>query len=356
MTPRLTHEIDGAYRRVAGQGVDEPDWVRWPVPTSAPVPRWPGGPWEANISRRPIDLALTERLRGVDVPINCAAGEPPWDGSTYGMPVTSFDSKGSKTTVWDLSKPIGGYWWAPSFPTSRIALPERVRREGDPTGLGSDAHAYLHDPVNRVLTEMILVDKVPSVADTDAVSGVAAWIWRLRTLGHADWTVGYAGGGPGVVTWDLTKPWNPKTTPAGIVAASIPHSVLFAGWEEIVAGVISHCLFLVLPDYNPGVTGWARRSDGKNAQHPLKAGTMVRLTAEAHRRLSALGHAEAVIATCLRDFGAVLGDKKGAPKGGTGSGNIPLTMDYRWSQGDGKIAAPSDMKLRLATDFEVVSQ
>ena len=355
MTPRLTSEVDARYRFVAGQTPAEPPWSRWPVPECPPVPRWVGGPWEENISRRSIDLALTGKLSGVDVPINCAAGRAPWDGSTYGMPITLFDSTGPKTTVWDMSKPVTWVWFTPSFPTMRIPLPEQVRREGDPTGRGSDAHAYLHDPANRVLTEMILVDKVPSVADTDALSGLAAWAWRLRTFGHADWTVGYSGGGPGAVTWDLTKPWNPKTAPRGIVAANIPQSVLFAGWEEIVAGVIHHCLFLVLPDYNPGVTGWARASDGKAAGHPLKGGAVVRLTAAAHRRISALGRAESVIATALRDYGAVLGDKKGVGSNGIGSGNIPLTQDRRWSQGDGEIAALGDMRLRL-TDFEVVSQ
>lgn len=341
---RLTSEVDAYYG---------PTWNKWPVPESAPVPRWPGGPWEQTVVNRPTDAALTARLSTVDVPLKCSAGLPPWEGSTYGMPICSFNSKGHKTAVWDMSKPVTWNWFTPTFPITAIALPEQVRREGDPTGRGSDAHAYLHDPVNRVLTEMILVDKVPSVADTDAVSGIAAWVWRLRTFGHADWTCGYSGGGPGAVTWDLTKPWNVKTAPRGIVAANIPQAVLFAGWEEIVAGIIKHCLFLVLPDYNPGVTGWARASDGRNAQHPLKAGAIVRLTPAAHRRISALGQAEAVIATALRDYGAVLGDKKGAPANGLGDGNIPLTMDRRWAQGDDRIKPLGDMKLRLS-DFEVV--
>ena len=328
MAPRVTAEIDSQYMF---------DWTKWPVPEMPPIPKWKG-PWNTDVSNYKVDTDRTYKLREYNIPIKTGAGQAPWNGSTYGRPISLYNDKGPKTAVWDLSKPIVWNWFSPTFPVTRVALPEHVRREGDPVG-SSDMHSYLVDPANKIITEMILVRK--SLANL------------LQTFFQTEWTVGYAGGGPGIYRWDISKPYNADGQPkGGVVAAAVPQLPMVVGWEEIQAGVIDHCMFGVLPNYSKEVTGWARGSDGSSIGHPVRAGEILRLKKE---KLSTYlpGTPEHIIATALVKYGWFQGDRNG-PDTGVGEGHFPLTMDRRWAQGDGKIPRLADMKLSLV-DFEVVT-
>lgn len=339
---RTTKEVDARY---AG------DWSKWPVPQGPIAPKWEG-PWNRDISDLPTDVVRTERLKDFDAAITMNAGKPPYQGSTWGLPLTLVDSaKAPRVPVWDLSKAIE---YPPGkaavLPITRIPDPDRLYREGDPVG-GSDRHAYTWDPTTKVLTEMILADKCPPASEW---FGLAAWAWRLRTGGNADWTVSYSGGGPGVAVWDTTKPWDPATKVRGIVAANVPQYTMVPTWDQLVAGETDVCMFFVLPNYNPGVTGFARASDGKLPLHPLRAGEMLILTDEAYARLSQIhrGTAGQYILDRAATGGLFVGDKKG-PGSGEVTAHIPLSMDSRWAKGEGKIGPVGEIKWRL-TDFRVV--
>ena len=327
MEPRLTSEVDVQYTF---------DWAKWPVPEQPPLPEWLG-PWNNRIALNAVDGARTAALAKYNVPISVGAGKKPWNGSTYGMPFTLNDDKGPKTSVWDLSKPITWNWFTPTFPIHRVALPAHVRREGDPAG-SSDLHVYLVDPVNKVLTEMILVTK--NIAN------------GFKTLFQTQWTASYPGGGTGVVRWDMTKPYNAAGQPrGGVVATQVPQAPMFVRWDEIQKGRIDHCVFGVLPNYSRDVTGWARGSDGDQPGHPVRGGELLRLRSSKVADY-AQGTPERIIAQALYEFGWFQGDRNG-PGSGVGQGTFPLTQDRRWAEGDGKIPALGDMKLQLS-DFEVV--
>lgn len=325
MAPRVTAEIDIQYAL---------DWSKWPVPEMPPVPDWQG-PWNKTISASGVDTNKTAKLAEFNVPIGTGAGGAPWAGSSYGMPISYYNDKGPKTPVWDMSRPVTWHWFTPTFPITHVALPEHVRREGDPLG-SSDLHAYLVDPANKVITEMVLVRKHFSNL--------------FQTFFQTEWTTGYGGGGAGIFRWDLTKPYDAAGQPrGGTVAAAVPQLPMVARWEEIQKGNINHCLFGVLPDYGRGFTGWARGSDGTLANHPLKAGDILRLKREKINEY-ATATPEYVLGMALHTHGLFLGDKNAGNSGG-----FPLTQDRRWSQGDGKIPKLGSMNLQL-TDFEVVVQ
>ena len=327
--PYITSEVDAAYAL---------DWSKWPVPEMPAIPKW-DGPWNKLISTNVVDEARTAQLAKYNMPIKVGAGTQPWAGSTYGMPFTLYNDKGPKTKVWDLSKPITWNWFTPTFPIHNVALPHKVLREGDPVG-SSDKHVYLIDPANKVFTEMILVHKTPANI--------------FQTLFQTDWTASYSGGGQGVVRWDITKPYNAPTQPkTGVVATAVPQTPMIVRWDEIQSGRIEHCVFGVLPNYAKEFTGWARASDGNSPGHPVRGGEMLRLKGSRIKDY-AMGTPERIIAQALHEYGWFQGDRNG-PGSDVGVGTFPLTMDRRWTHGDGKIPGLKDMKLSL-TDFEIVTQ
>jgi hypothetical protein len=321
---QLTRELDGRFLW---------DWSKWPVPTMPDIPSWQG-PWNRDISSAPVD-ERTRDLAAVDVPISAHAGAPPWEGSTYGMPISLCDARGATTPVWDFSRPVKWNWFTPTFPITQVPLPLQVRREGDPVG-SSDRHAYLVDPKNRVLIEMICVERSP--------------LSRLQTWGQCDWTVGYPGGGPGIARYDMSVPYSAKA-PHGIVAAGTPQLPMVPRWQEIERGVIDHAIFGALANTAPGHVGWARGGDGSWKGYPIHTGDLLRLRPEVVARF-AHGTPARVIAEALHTHGLFIGDRSSTGDPTKVGGGIALTQDRRWSTGDGTFPR-LELPLRLA-EFDII--
>lgn len=334
MSPRTTKYRDAAMRRVAGQRPDEPDWSRWVAPEQPPVPQWTG-PWSAPISERLVDRERSKRLVDVDVAIAVQGGGTPWDGSSYGATITPFTARTATHLVWDDSRGFFDNLISPL----RVQLPEHVRREGDPVG-SSDLHVWLVDDARRRLVELILFDDQSP-----------RWGTTLR--------VGYAGGGPGAVTWDMSKPFDPRTAPRhGVVASNIPQLPLAVGWESIIAGRVGHCMFGTLPNVRKGSLGWARGGDGTLDANdtPVCTGDLLRLTCAAYVELCALhsvGTPARVIVDTLWQYGWIVGDttSRGAPDEGAAA--LLITQDHRWVTGAGGIPPLARLDLRLSM-FELV--
>ena len=289
------------------------------------------GPWLERCDGWGVDQERTSALSRSDVDVEIHINPPKsvWEGSVTGMPYQLVGS--SVTTVWDLARPITWNWFTPTMPTVQVPLPPVVRREGDPGGAW-DRHAYLLDP-GKVLWEMIQLDYSP--------------MNRWRTWWQCDWTVGYDGGGHGVARWDLTKPWNAKGQPGGVVAANIPHMPHFIRYDELNRGEIKHAMFMALGNYSPEVTGYARASDGSAKQHPCRGGERLRLPLDAVKRF-AEGTAERVVAEAMNRYGIVVGDRSDWGGSATGkAGSIAVAQDTRIT------AIWRGMNLRLS-DLEVV--
>ncbi len=340
--PSTVAEVDAWYQS---------DWSKWPVPTMSDVPvePWAGVPgsfWTDDISARPVDAVRTRALVDFDVPIKASAGAAPVEGSTQGMPYQIVDGSGPLTPVWDLGKPIVWNWFTPTFPISRVPLPNVVRREGDPGG-SSDLHWTGFDPARKILWEVIALAKPPFA--------------RWTTWNQCDWTCGY-GGGVGVARWDTAKPWNASGQPGGVVGAGIPRFPLLSRFDQAARAIASgdpdadlgHAVFGTLPNYHPGKTGPARASDGTMQAHPIRAGERLRLPWHRAREFKA-GTLARVIANTLAKKGWVQADKNSystVPKFGFGA--FFLSMDARWAQGAGPIQPLGEFGLRLA-DLEVVA-
>ena len=324
------------------------------VPTMPEIPAgqepWAGSPeafWTRKVTGAAVDAARTRLLAHVDVdcPVEGAGGNPPHDGSSYGMPFHLLDTaKARKVPVLDLSRPPEYRWvwaWPPLQiiqPIDRIPLPDKVlTREGDP-GNAFDKHAYVVDPTNRVLIEMYHM--LP-----DARLG-------------AEWTSSHAGGGRGACQWNTGIPWNALGQPYGVVAACVPQFPMIARFEELLRGAIAHALVASLPDYAPrsdGLAGPARGSDGSWKGHPCRAGERLRLTDAALAQFTP-GTVAYLLAKALNEYGLVIVDRnRHGVKPSEGSCRFTLTLDRRFHEG-------TDMLVGLKTvpfaadlsDFEVI--
>lgn len=342
--PQTTDQADAYWRTAHAWG--EPDWIDWPVPQQAEVApdMWDGVDgcfWKQGVSSWRVDEVKTRALAGWDVPIEAEAGNKPWQGSSYGMPIQQFDSTGPKTRIWDLSQaPVWSFSWAWGLfrrdPVTDVALPPVVRREGDPAG-SSDQSVRLWDPARKVLVEIAQLQQ--------------SKLNPLRTWGTTEWVAGYPGSGAAVCQWDMSKPWNAPGQPRGIVAGCVPMAPQVIRWEEIRNGKVTHSVHGVLPNYGQGFIAPARGSDGTLVGHPVVAGTRLRLKPLARDGIIAKygrWHPRSIIAWGLWEFGWVQGDKSGM------AGGFPLAQDERFAIGEGSIPALGKFDdLRLA-DFEVV--
>ena len=140
MAPRLVRDT-----------INIAEWAKWAppeLPALDAVDRWQG-PWQRDITTLPRDDARTARLRDFDVPVAAAAGDAPWQGSTYGFPYNVASDNGEQLAVWDLAKPLAWNWFTPIPPITRIPIPaDVIRREGDPLG-SSDMHVRIVTPTPR---------------------------------------------------------------------------------------------------------------------------------------------------------------------------------------------------------------
>lgn len=308
------------------------------VPTMPDLTRvpWDGWRtfWNTTVTDAPVDPDRTDALARVNLPIRTQAGNPPYEGSTYGTPYQLVTDAYPKTAVWDNGRPVTWEWFMrPVWPTVALPLPAVVRRMGDP-GNASDRNWIGYDEATGTLYETILMTH-------------GGWNW-----GQADWTMGYKDA-VGLSKWNTNVAWDAKGQPKGVTAASWPLLPMLCRWQEIQAGVISHAVNGALPDYAPLSVPPARGTDGKDPSHPLRCGDRLRLKPAVVDRFT--GPAR-VVATALATYGWFMSDrnwqynKDGTPAFGT----FPLSMDKRWTYGEGTVPPLGIFEVQL-TDFEVLA-
>ena len=293
-------------------------------------------PWSISIENATVDVSRTASLTSFDTPLDLGVPDTVWQGSVSGMPfhVPGADAKAQlvldkgrppvvryetrRFLFWDFQVPV-----SVQQPIEAITLPPVLRREGDPNG-SYDRHTYLIRPDAGRLVEIIQIEH--------------------SSMFGAEWTAGWDGGGPGIAVWDTTRPWDEVGQPVGVCAAGVPQFPHFIRFDEVANGTLDHAAFFALPKYNPGKTGYARGSDGKDPSHSLRAGERIRLSAEATNRIClerGPRSLEATVAIGLRKHGAIVGDTAAVPA-------LVGTQDRRWRDHGWK-----GLGTKLS-DFEVV--
>lgn len=350
MSLPYTRDVDSAYSG---------DWSKWQPPITPPTPAldaW-DGPWKRDITNAPVDYARTEQLQdlGGDVVAN-AVGTPPYEGVSWGMPISEFDARTAPTVpVWDLSRPVesvpGPGWLGWLFrtliyPTTRVPLADRWRREGDPVG-ASDLHCYLYDDRSLVLYELLKLD-----------TNFGTW-WDTH-FGKAVATVGYPGSGPGIARYDLSKPYRfdpakPKdagNSPHGVVAAGTPQLPMVIRYDEIQRGRIDHAIFAGAANTARGHVGWARGGDGTSEFTPIYTGDILRLRPELVAEFDPATPA-GIVAAAAGTHGVYVGDRSttGDPRG-KGIG-MARTQDRQWWDLENDVDVLGDLGLQV-TDFELI--
>jgi len=330
MASTVRDQFGGVFAQVpAGWQPEQcPDLTREP---------WDGTavPWRTPITAWSVDSARSIALTHADVNVKVDLGVPGpvWDGAVAGMPFQTVANQPT-TPVWDLARPVTWNWFSPTFPIAHVPLPNVVRREGDPLGAW-DRHAYIIDTGRNLLYELIQLDNTATN--------------RFRTWWTTEWCAGWNGSGPGVAVWNMSKAWNGAGQPGGIVAANVPHLPHFVRADELARGRITHALFMALADYAPGVTGYARRSDGTARDHPCRGGERLRLPADAVKWYEP-GTPERIVAQALHEFGVIVGDRNDHSGSATSKpGVIAAAQDPRLT------AAWKGLGIRLS-DLQVVTQ
>src|SRR6476659_6948814 len=78
------------------------DWQAWPIPEMPDLPLAPwdgvaGCFWKQSIANAAVDVGRTAQLPAVDIPLETAGGNVPWDGVSYGLPYQLVDANGVMT-------------------------------------------------------------------------------------------------------------------------------------------------------------------------------------------------------------------------------------------------------------------
>ena len=75
---------------------------------------------EAEHRERPVDVERTAQLPAVDIPLETAGGNVPWEGVSYGLPYQLVDADGVMTPALDKTRPVT------SDPDLGLAVADRV--------------------------------------------------------------------------------------------------------------------------------------------------------------------------------------------------------------------------------------
>lgn len=248
-------------------------------------------PWWRPVDHLPVDEDRTAALATLDQRIRTGGNTPLQGAGRSNTTVTTF----------------------PAFGIHRVPFPELVWTNAV---INPDINWFGIDLQNRVYWELSSVR-----------TGFFGW-WA-----H------------GAHRWDLTRPWNQRNGLAGggiAIWALIPRvGALRAG-----SGGVEHGLNIsIAGDYAKAMVPWLTKTDGnlRPADHPLRAGECLRLTAEAYERLcSGETRPEALaVLWAARYRGVYVNDKTSARDGHA------MRMPYGIELG---------LQLALARDFEVVAQ
>lgn len=262
---------------------------------------WPDAPWHERIDGRPVDAERTARFAGEGLRVRCS-------------PTTPLDLCGSKPTPVYLSKKVSP-WWKP-LPAIRVPLPPVV-------------HMNLRNPDCQVFF-------------LDEEAGL---YYELSAFRPTPWFHPYRWACDSAFVWDLDKPWD--STRGGASASDIPVLPLVPTVAQLEAGFVGHQLAFVCCGYSPNgqsdgyssapPVGYARATDGRIKDHPIRAGELLRLRPD--RAPKPRNRQEQTVIETLIEYGAV---------------NTDMTSDSH------SIRMPYDARLDLAlaltaSMFEVVA-
>lgn len=315
--------------------VDPRRWQPYVLDDSASsIDEWPG-PWSRRVDDLPVDAARTRMLTAFDVPLSVKGGDRPGQGTSSGKPWNVVTGAERTQKVWDLARPIGGTLFAPKLPVERIALPDVVRRQGDPLGSSDLGLIVLRPGVE--LVEAIAFERR---------NAFQMWsLAPLAALNRIGLTVGYSGIKTGVYRYDLRKPWSKSM--GGTSAAGLPKLPMLVRADELERGQIRHTLFFSLPNYSPDKpVGMASGTDGEWPGHPVRAGDILRLPAATLDRYRP-GTAEHTVAAAMHEHGVMCGDKSSYGDPTVGKMSVSCALDSR--------IGTVDLGLSMS-DFEVVAQ
>lgn len=256
------------------------------------VDLWSDAPWWRDVTHMPVDRDRTAGLAALDQRVRANGGTPLQVAGT------------GRTTVVTFSK------WVPTG-SHLVPLPENVwlLRNGDDQWFGFDLARGHYWECSAL--------------------GPSLGFWRADSVRR----------------FDLTLPWNQKI---GMAGGGIPIWALIGRPGELRAGSggVEHGLNLsVAGNYAKAHVSWLRKTDGTlpPSAHPLRAGELLRLTAEAYERLAGDAATAADLAGlwAARHRGVYVNDRTSALAG--------HAMRFPFGMG-------LTVGLSLARDFEVVAQ
>jgi hypothetical protein len=263
---------------------------------------WPDAPWHERIAGRPVDVERTARFAGENLRVRCS-------------PTTPLDACGAAPSPVYLSKRPGA-WWKP-LPAIRVPLPPVV-------------HMNLRNPDAQVF----FIDEE------------AGRYYELSAFRPTPWFHPYRWACDGAYAWDLNEPW--ESQPGGTSASDIPVWPLVPTYEQLAEdGHVGHALAFVCAGVSPSgasdgyssdpPVGYARATDGRIKDHPIRAGEVLRLRPD--RAPKPRNRQEQTVIETLTEYGAV---------------NTDMTSDSH------SIRMPYDARLDLAlaltaSMFEVVA-
>lgn len=278
--------------------------IAQPVESMAPIATfdwWTDAPWHEPVAGRLIDVERTLRFAGENLRVRCAPNTP-LDRASVAFQKVLLSKKPSP-------------WWQPP-PAVRVPLPPVIHQNTR----NPDSTVFVIDDIERLYYELTAFRPTP-------------WFHPYR------WACDSA------FVWDLDKPWD--STRGGASASDIPVLPLVPTVAQLEAGFVGHALAFVCCGYSPNgasdgyssdpPVGYARNTDGRIKDHPIRAGEVLRLRPD--RAPKPRNRQEATVIATLTEYGAV---------------NTDMTSDSH------SIRMPYDARLDLAlaltaSMFEVIA-
>ncbi len=202
---------------------------------------WADAPWHQPVTGRAVDVQRTARFAGENLGVRCA-------------PNTPLDLASVSMQRVLLSKKVSPWWLPP--PAIKVPLPAIIHQNTR----NPDSTVFVIDENERLYYELTAFRPTP-------------WFHPYR------WAVDSA------FVWDLDQPWD--STRGGASASDIPVLPLVPTVDQLEAGFVGHALAFSCCGYSPNgksdgysndpPVGYARATDGRIADHPIRAGELIQL-------------------------------------------------------------------------------
>ena len=227
------------------------------IPDVHPDRWWPTAAWHRKVDGRTVDAGRTADLDRFDDRVRSDGGVP-------------LQETGPRNTTVLQSKP----WWQ----LSKLPLPERVwlSDNGDSQWFGVDQAAGRYFEVSSL-----------------GPIWFGSW-WRADSVRR----------------YDLTKPWEDQGR--SLTGAGVPLWPMIPTPQDLAKGSCTTALHLVMAGYSfDRPVGIARKTDGLDADHPVRAGEHLRLTSTALARLTGapMTMPQSAVVWALRRYGCIATDQ-----------------------------------------------